>query len=41
MGRVYFGDEFLELGIRRLTSEQVGLAGQSGGEFVGQCQPVG
>ena len=33
---VHFGDELLQFRIRRLAGEQVGLARQSGCEFVGK-----
>ena len=38
---LHLGDELLQFGVGRLSIEQVGLAGQSGGEFVSQLEPRG
>ena len=38
---LHLGDELLQFGVGRLSIEQVGLAGQSGGEFVSQLEPGG
>ena len=40
-GGLHLGNDLLELGIRGLADEQLGLAGQSGGKFASQCEPLG
>jgi hypothetical protein len=38
---LHFGEEILPLAVGRGSVEEVGLAGQSGGEFVSQGEPLG